>query len=208
MQRPSSIVLSTSVVILIVSGWLYGQTASRGHAEQVTSGPSRFTITSTDEGTILLDSATGDTWLFEPKNERNKEAVWLSVRRTPTARPETTHGSPRPDWARLSPFTQVRCLDGDKVKVEYDGKSYELLSIDDFPTADILKFSRKQFGERWEKRFVEDIVEVLAGMGKPPGTNVKLSLRDPKTAKTRTVDRAPLTSENRTQVYLFHNRNR
>jgi hypothetical protein len=83
-----------------------------------------------------------------------------------------------------------------------------LLAIDDLSTAEILKSSRKQFGERWEKRFVEDIVEVLAGMDNPPGENVKLSLRDPGTEETRTVDSAPLTSENRMKVYRSHNRNR
>jgi hypothetical protein len=111
-------------------------------------------------------------------------------------------------WARLSPFTKVQCLDGDNVQVEFDGTNYELLSIDGLPTAKILQASRKQYGERWEKRFVEDIVEVLTGMGHPPGDNVKLALRDPQTAKTRTVERAPLTRENRSKVYQRYNSNR
>lgn len=112
MQRPSPIVLFSSVVILSFAGWLYGQSASRSTAEQITSSPSRFAITSTDEGIILLDSATGDTWLLEPGNERNKEATWVSVRRMPAVKSEPMRGSssPRVDWARLSPFTQVQCL--------------------------------------------------------------------------------------------------
>ena len=208
MQRPSAILLFVSVVILIFSGWLYGQASSQGNERQTTSVPSRFSITSTDEGIILLDSASGDTWLL--KNDGDKEAVWVSVRRTPAVKTETIYAGarPGPDWARLSPFTQVQCLDEDKVRVEYGGKDYELLSIDDLPTAKILQSSRKQFGGLWEKRFVEDIVEVLTGMGNPPGANVKLSLLDPQTAETRTVDRAPLTHENRRRVYQFHTRNR
>jgi len=210
MQRSSALLLSMSVVILTFSGWLYAQTGSRNKEEQTALGSSRFTITSTDEGTILLDSVTGDTWLLDVPNDRHDEAIWVSIGRTPTVKPESIYGGarPGPDWARLSPFTQVQCLDGDNVQVRFDGTNYELLSIDDLPTAKILQASRKQFGELWEKRFVEDIVEVLTGMGHPPGDNVKLALRDPQTAKTRTVERAPLTHENRRKVYQRHNSNR
>jgi hypothetical protein len=41
-----------------------------------------------------------------------------------------------------------------------------------------------------------------------PAESVKVVLRDPDTTKTHTVDRAPLTSENRMKVCRFHNRNR
>ena len=107
-------------------------------------------------------------------------------------------------WARLSPFTRVRCLDGDSVEVMFDNKTYELVSIDGLPTPKILQSARTQFGGLWEKRFVEDIVEVLGGMGHAPGDAVELVLRDPKSGALRKVERAPLTAENRRKVYEFH----
>lgn len=207
MQKSSALLLSLSVVIVTLAGWLYGQTGSRSNEPQTGIGSSRFAITSTDEGTVLLDSASGDTWLLRTTNDQDEEAFWVSIRRSPNDKQETLDGGARPGqrWTRLSPFTKVQCLDGDNVQVQFDGKDYELLSIDDLPTAKILQASRKQFGERWEKRFVEDIVEVLTGMGHPPGDNVKLALRDPQTAETHTVARAPLTHDNRRTVYQRHN---
>lgn len=112
------------------------------------------------------------------------------------------------DWAMLSPFTQVEVLGDGTVKVHYEGREYELLAIDDLETRNILESSRQQFGNLWEKRFVEDLVEVLEGMGHRPGKAVKLVLRDPQTAETRTVDRAPLTRENRQKIYRARYRNR
>ncbi|HEX4143047.1 MAG TPA: M56 family metallopeptidase [Pirellulales bacterium] len=104
-------------------------------------------------------------------------------------------------WARLSPFTAVRVKE-DEAEVEFDGQRYQLVSIDDLPTKEILDSARKQFGKLWEKRFVEDLVEVMDAMGHRPGDSVKLVLRDPRSSAVKTVERAPMTAENRQKVYI------
>lgn len=55
--------------------------------------------------------------------------------------------------------------------------------------------------ERWEKRFAEDLVEVLSLMGHPPGPTVSLALTDPATGTATTVPRAPMTTENRRAIW-------
>ena len=112
---------------------------------------------------------------------------------------------PSRDWARLSPFTDV-IVHGDAATVQFDGQAYELVSIDDVPTKAILAIAKNTYGNLGEKRFVEDIVEVLEQLGRRPERNVKLVLRDAQSGAIKTVDRAPLTAENRRQVYLARNR--
>ena len=83
-------------------------------------------------------------------------------------------GQPR-RFKKLSPFTKVSCAE-DKALVTYSGKEYELMSIDDLATKQILEFCKKTYSGTWEKRFAEDLVEVMSGMGKEPGISVKLIL--------------------------------
>jgi hypothetical protein len=105
-----------------------------------------------------------------------------------------------PGWPRVSPYTDVR-PERNKAHVRFEGQKYELISIDDLSTASILEASRQQSGDLWEKSFVEDIVEVLEGMGHRPEPTVKLVLRDLDTGKVITVEQAPMTQENRRMVY-------
>ena len=104
-------------------------------------------------------------------------------------------------WARLSPFTDVIFKDKDRIVIEFQRRQYELVSINDLATKKILDSARKQFGGLWKKRLAEDLVELMAGAGKPTGKTVKLVLRDPQTLKTKTVAKAPMTAENRAAVY-------
>lgn len=101
---------------------------------------------------------------------------------------------------KLSPFTDV-VVTNDQVLVEFKGEVSEWLAIDDILVTNIVASAKEQFGRRWEKRIVEDIVEVLWGMGHSPGQTVKLRLRDPETGEETVVDSAPLTYENRRIVY-------
>ena len=101
---------------------------------------------------------------------------------------------------KLSPFTKVSCV-GDKALETYSGKEYELMGIDDLSTKQILEFCKKSYSGIWEKRFAEDLVEVMSRMGKEPGVSVKLTLKDLATDKLITVDEAPMTECNRQAVW-------
>ncbi|MDB4512444.1 hypothetical protein N9096_00550 [bacterium] len=106
-------------------------------------------------------------------------------------------GEPFP---KLSPFTQVSCHD-DNAVVVFSGKRYELISIDGLPAMQILEFCHKTYAARWEKRFAEDLVEVLSGMGKTVGGSVNLVLKDLDNDKVIKVSDAPMTTENRRSVW-------
>ena len=103
-------------------------------------------------------------------------------------------------FARLSPFTEVSC-DEDKTVVGFAGKRYELISIDGLSTKQILDFCLKTFSTRWEKRFAEDLVEVMSGMGKEAGSSVNLVLKELDTDNVITVPDAPMTADNRRSVW-------
>lgn len=103
-------------------------------------------------------------------------------------------------FKKLSPFTKVSCTEG-KALVTYSGKEYELMSIDDLDTKQILEFCKKTYSGIWEKRFAEDLVEVMSGMGKEPGITVKLILKDLAADKIITVNEAPMTEGNRRAVW-------
>ena len=107
------------------------------------------------------------------------------------------------DGPSLSPFTEVICQPDDTVLVRIDDEEQmlQLVSIDAVPTGEIIAACRNNYGELWEKRFVEDIGKVLVDMGHAPGSTVMLVLSDTETGETRTIDEAPMTRENRRRVY-------
>ena len=103
---------------------------------------------------------------------------------------------------KVSCFTEVGILDDGTVRVEFEGNYYEFISINDIPVEDIIESAKSQFQQRWEKRFVEDLTQVMAGMGRHPGERVvKLVLRDPDSGQIHAAAEAPLTKENRSEVW-------
>jgi hypothetical protein len=99
---------------------------------------------------------------------------------------------------KLSPFTEVRIEDG-VARVQFEGAFYELVKLDGLPVGRILDYCRKTYEEKAEKRFAEDLVEVLLGMGRKPGATVALVLRDDK-GKLHRIAKAPMTRLNRRRV--------
>ncbi len=102
------------------------------------------------------------------------------------------------DPPKRSPFTAVR-FENEQVIVDYDGQTYQWLELNGIKVADIVASSKKQFGEQWQKRISEDLVELLWGMGHKPGNMVKLRLLDLKTKQDLVIENAPMTEENRSR---------
>jgi hypothetical protein len=91
-------------------------------------------------------------------------------------------------------------------EVRIDGHWYGLRSINDLPVEKILASAKNKDDDGWLRRFEEDIVEVLSGMGHKPGKTVKLGLLDPETGKEVILDKVPMTEENRESVRAFRTR--
>lgn len=102
-------------------------------------------------------------------------------------------------WKRASAFTDVRVEDG-AVFVEFNNSSYQLISINGASTERLLKAARYHFGSLGEKRFIEDLPEVLGAMGMKESDTVDLVLQDGDGEQIRFPD-APMTAQNRSLVY-------
>ncbi len=102
---------------------------------------------------------------------------------------------------RSSPFTAVD-WEGDQPLVQFEGEWYEPLRLDKLDVAEILSFCRKTYGDKWKKRFSEDLVEVLDAMGHSARVNMTLRLRRDGQISTAT---GVFTEANRRAVWKFNN---
>ncbi len=124
------------------------------------------------------------------------ERYHTSPKLTPIAQVDFSSDQP----PKISPFTQVDFGAG-KILVEFDGTTYEWLGIDGIPVSKVTEASKRLYRVLWRKRIVEDVVEVLWGMGHKPGETVKLQLRDLQQDKEITIAAAPMTHANRRSMY-------
>ncbi|MEM9353304.1 MAG: hypothetical protein AAGA92_09850 [Planctomycetota bacterium] len=149
----------------------------------------------TREETLVTQAVMTEENRRELYAERNKETLNLlrSLHRNSDAEPP-----------KLSPFTRVE-FEGGKVLVNYEGRTYEWLALDGFSVEKIAASAKRQFGERWEKRIAEDLIEVLWGMKHLPGETVSLRLRDVETREEKSVEAAAMTEANRRGIWLQRN---
>jgi uncharacterized protein (DUF697 family) len=134
-------------------------------------------------------------------------AAWLVLLPAPRSNPAVPVPSvavPQDGFALLSPFTAVR-MRGDVPEVRFEGKWYELVALDGIEAQRILAHAKKAFGELWEKRFAEDLVQVLAGMEHAVGSEVALVLIELESKTRREVAHAPMSAENRRKVRAERN---
>jgi hypothetical protein len=139
--------------------------------------------------------------------------IWVNVAAAPPAAPPPAapppaagappaqpagDAQPQQTYPRLAPYSGVRWA---TPQVEFDGVWYELLAISDTSVAEIVQFAQERYGPAmWQKRFDEDLVEILTLMGKPPGDTVKLKLRPIDGGEPITRD-APMTHQNREAIW-------
>jgi hypothetical protein len=134
--------------------------------------------------------------------EANRQKIWFA--RNGEALIQLALADKPREAPKISPFTEVT-YDDKGVIVRFKGERYRLVALDGIPAEKILESARQNFRDRWQKRFAEDLVEVLWAMGHRPDQTVSLQLKDPKSKKTFTVDRAVMTHENRRQVWQARN---
>ena len=102
-------------------------------------------------------------------------------------------------YPKMSPFAAVRWNDSQpEVKVGDDW--FLLVSLDGLSAADIVSFSKETYHGLWQKRFEEDLVELLSRMGHPPQGTVKLIVQSLTTGKEKTLPNVAMTVENRQAI--------
>jgi len=105
----------------------------------------------------------------------------------------------RDDYPKKSPFAAVRWQQSQpEVKVGDDW--FNLVSLDGLPSSEIVAFSKRTYGNRWRKRFEEDLVEVLSGMGHEPKDTVRLVVMPVGSQETRVLEEVPMTRANRRAI--------
>jgi hypothetical protein len=101
---------------------------------------------------------------------------------------------------KLFDFPSVRWVP----EVRIDGQWHALRSIDGLPVERIVASAKdKHADDGWQRRFEEDIVQVLGEMGHQAGETVQLVLGDPATGKETTRPKVPMTAENREAIRTF-----
>jgi hypothetical protein len=101
---------------------------------------------------------------------------------------------------KLAPFSAVRWKESTP-EVKVKDTWYELLAIDDTVAKDIVKFCKDREERLWQKRFEEDLVEMMGRMGHEPGDKVTLKVRNLETGKTEVLKDVPNTHENRQAIW-------
>jgi len=101
---------------------------------------------------------------------------------------------------KASPFTAVKWENGQPI-VQFENEWYHFEKLDTFGKEELLDFCKERFGSRWQKRFSEDLVEVLLGMGYQPQIEVTLQLSKEGVSNTYT---GTFTLENRMSSLLYN----
>jgi hypothetical protein len=107
-------------------------------------------------------------------------------------------------YPTLAPFSAVRWKESTP-EVKVKDVWYELLAIDDTEAKDIVKFCKDKEEKLWQKRFEEDLVEMMTRMGHEPGEKVTLKLHDLESGKTTVLKDVPNTHENRQAIWRARN---
>ena len=103
-------------------------------------------------------------------------------------------------YPKSAPFAGVR-WEADKPEVKIGEEWFKLVSLDGIAAEDIVAFSRRTYANKWQKRFEEDLVEVLTGMGHEPKDTVRLVVSSAESSTTQTLENVPMTEANRRAIY-------
>jgi hypothetical protein len=101
---------------------------------------------------------------------------------------------------KASPFTGVQWENGQPI-VQFENEWYHFEKLEDFTKEELLDFCKKEFGHKWKKRFSEDLVEVLYGLGYTPSVKVRIQLSKDGVSETHT---GIFTRENRQRILAYN----
>lgn len=106
---------------------------------------------------------------------------------------------PAEGYPKLSPFAAVR-WGNELPEVKVGDEWFQLVSLDDIPATKIIAFSQKTYGDKWQKRFEEDLVELLTRMGHLPQDTVTLVVQSLTSPEKKTLKDVPITRANRQAI--------
>ncbi len=105
-------------------------------------------------------------------------------------------------YDKVSPFSEVRWTDSNVPEVKIADQWYAVQAIDGVAINDIVDFCKKTWGARdVQRRFEEDLVEVLSKMEHPPEKTVTLKVVNLETKAEETLSDIEMTLENRQALW-------
>ena len=103
-------------------------------------------------------------------------------------------------YSKKSPFAAVRWQQS-QPEVKVGDEWFKLVSLDEILASEIVAFSQRTYGNKWQKRFEEDLVELLTRMGHPPQDTVTLVVQSLASQETQTLEDVPMTRANRRAIW-------
>ncbi len=168
----------------------------REDGHEFEGSPNQFATTVTVRSVWTLESiddACNDTFRENSGSDHLDLEHWY---RLPVV---TTQVSSKELLGPVSPFTRL-AIEDDRVIVEFNQQSFQLLEIEGLGTQELLEVATKTFGkELAEKRIAEDLVDVLVAAGKTPTKTVRLRLQN-DAGKISHVAHAEMTKNNRRAI--------
>jgi hypothetical protein len=150
----------------------------------------------------LLLAALGTVWLVFSTRQATLNQINLSLGEIAD---QLRHLRPSiGPFPKLSPFSAIRWKESTP-EVQVMGSWYEFLAIDDTAASDIVAFCQDKFGTHWQKRYEEDLVQVMAMMGHELGDKAMLKLRNLVTGNIEVHRDVPNTHENRQAIWRARN---
>ena len=122
----------------------------------------------------MVVAVTANDGDFEKAEAAAWEIVKASVKQfSADVDPASRELLQKADYPKHAPFTGVR-WEEDKPVVKIGEEWFKLVSLDGIAAGDIVAFSRQTYADKWQKRFEEDLVELLTRMGHEPKDSVRL----------------------------------
>jgi beta-lactamase family protein len=104
------------------------------------------------------------------------------------------------NYPKKSPYAAVRWQET-QPEVQLDDQWFKLVSLDELPASEIVAFSKRTYGNKWRKRFEEDLVELLTRMGHEPKDTVRLVVMPLGSQESRTLEAVPMIRANRQAIW-------
>lgn len=105
----------------------------------------------------------------------------------------------RPRWSRLAPFSGIRWESG-LPQIEHEGRWYGLLRVEGVAVEEILAHCAATYPGQEQKRFSEDLVEVMTGLGRSDSATMSLTVRDHESGHQIELEDVALSAEKRAKV--------
>ncbi|WP_339736119.1 serine hydrolase domain-containing protein [uncultured Gimesia sp.] len=103
------------------------------------------------------------------------------------------------EFPKKAPFAAVGWQES-QPEVKLGEEWFKLVLLDGLPASEIVAFSKQTYGDKWQKRFEEDLVELLTRMGHPPQDKVTLDVQSLYSFERQVRKDVPMTKENRSAI--------